>query len=99
MEAGKRDELEPVAPLRELLLEAGDRLVVEVLAPVERRRAVVREQLARIRVLHRVRELPRLAEVRRRGLEPDEVGMRRVRESARDRGVDTVPDAVEAFRG
>src|SRR5581483_3992742 len=47
VEAGERDELEAVAPFAELILEARDRRVVEVLAPVERRRAVVGEQLAR----------------------------------------------------
>ena len=37
VEAGERDELEPVAQRAELALEARDRVVVEVLAPVERR--------------------------------------------------------------
>ena len=47
VEAGQRDELELVAHRAELALELGDRRVVEVLLPVERRRAVVGEQLAR----------------------------------------------------
>src|SRR5690606_42137786 len=38
VEAGQRDELELVAHRAELLLEAGDGRVVQVLAPVERRR-------------------------------------------------------------
>ena len=46
MEAGQRDELEPVAQRRELALEGRDLRVAQVLAPVERRRAVVGEQLA-----------------------------------------------------
>ncbi len=69
-----------------------------MLAPVERRRAVVREQLAGELLVHRVRELARLADVRRRGLAPEDVRVRRVRKCARDRLVDSVLDAVEAFR-
>ena len=80
MEAGQRDELEPVAELAERLLERGDLGVVEVPAPVERRRAVVGEQLAREALVDRLRELARLAEVGRRRLEPEQVGVRRVGE-------------------
>jgi hypothetical protein len=47
MEAGQRHELEAVAERREVALEARDLGFAEVAAPVERRRAVVREQLAR----------------------------------------------------
>src|SRR5439155_3940055 len=39
VEAGEGDELELVAPAAEGLLEACDRVVVEVLTPIERRRA------------------------------------------------------------
>ncbi len=98
VEAGERDEEEAVAPLAERVLEGRDLVVVEVLAPVEGRRAVVGERLAGEAVVDRLRELPRLAEIRRRRLEPDEVGIRRVREPARDGGVDPVADAVEALR-
>src|SRR4029079_18255136 len=45
VEARERDELEAVAGAREGLLEGGDLGVVELALPVERRRAVVREQL------------------------------------------------------
>src|SRR6185436_1559274 len=41
MESGQRDELEFVAHGAELALELGDRRVVEVAFPVERRRAVI----------------------------------------------------------
>ena len=86
VEAGERDELELVAHRAELALELGDGRVVEVLLPVERRRAVVGEQLAR----ELARGSPRrtccaCAEIGRRRLAPDEVGVRRVGEAARDR--------------
>ena len=42
------DELELVAHIRQLLLEAGNSFVVEVFLPVERRRAVISQQFARI---------------------------------------------------
>ena len=50
------------------------------LLPVEGRRAVVRHQLAGEALVDRLRELARLAQVGRRGLEPDQVGVRRVGE-------------------
>ena len=48
--------------------------------------------------MDRVGELARLAEVGRRGLHPDEVGVRRVGEAARDRRLDAAADAEEALR-
>src|SRR6266508_914658 len=97
VEAGERDELELVADFSKLPLEACNLVVVEVLAPVERRRAVVREQLARELLPDRLGELARLAHVRRRRLAPEQVGVRRVRETAGDRGLDAVVDAEEAL--
>src|SRR5262245_44018818 len=63
VEAGERDELEAVAERAERVLEAGDRLVVEVELPVERRRAVVGEPLARVARVDRLGEAARLVEV------------------------------------
>src|SRR2546422_7682755 len=48
VEPGQRDELELVAHRAQLALESGDRAVVEIFFPVERRRAVVRAHLARV---------------------------------------------------
>src|SRR3546814_15609647 len=48
VDAGPRDELVLVAERRQVVLELGDLLVVEILLPVERRRAVVAQQLARV---------------------------------------------------
>ena len=49
VEPRERDELELVAHGAELALELGDRRIVQIALPVERRRAVVGEQLARER--------------------------------------------------
>ena len=48
-------------------------------------------------LVDRGRELLRLLEVGRRGLAPDEVGVRRVGEPPRDRGLDPVGDPEEAL--
>src|SRR5262245_36004165 len=84
VEAGEGHELEAVAEARERLLEGGDRLLVEVPAPVERRRAVVRQELARELLVDPRGELARLAHVGLRGLAPDQVGVRRVGPSLLD---------------
>src|SRR5581483_195410 len=89
--------LEPVAPAAQLLLEAGDLDVGERLLPVERRRAVVGEQLPRVPLVDRLRELLRLTEVGRRRLEPEDVRVRRVREPARDCRIEAVLHAVETL--
>src|SRR5207244_9816518 len=58
--------------------------------PVEVRRTIVGEQLARILLVDRLGELPGFGEVRLRGLEPQHVGVRRVGAGARDRRLDAV---------
>jgi hypothetical protein len=99
MEAGQGDELEPVTHGTQLALEARDRHVVEVLSPVERRRAVVGQQLAGERLVDALGELPRLGHVGRRGLAPEHVGVRRVRPGAGDRALDPAAQAEEALGG
>ena len=47
--------------------------------------------------MDRLGELARLGQVRRGGLAPDQVGVRRVGEAARDRGLDAALDAEEAL--
>src|SRR6187200_2397228 len=89
VEAGQRHELEPVAHRSQLALERRDRLVVEMLAPVEGRRAVVRKQLPGELLVHGLGELRSLVEVRRRGLAPEHVRVRRVRERPCDRSLDS----------
>src|SRR5687767_13905928 len=70
MEAGERDELELVSHGAQLALEPGDGRAVEVLLPVERRRAVVGEHLAGVHLLHAFGEAAREVEVGRAGLAP-----------------------------
>src|SRR6185369_5438086 len=96
---GERDELEPVAHRSQLALESRDRPVVEILLPVERRRAVVREHLPRIFRLDRFGKAFREVEVRFAGLAPDEVRVRGVREAARYRLIESRACLVEAFGG
>ena len=84
VEPGERDELERVAHGAQLALELGDRGGVELLAPVERRRAVVRETLARELGMDRLGELLGLGQVGRARLAPHQVGVGRVGEAAVD---------------
>ncbi|CAM2159461.1 hypothetical protein PT2222_50299 [Paraburkholderia tropica] len=97
VEACERDELELVAHRAQLALELGDRRVVEILLPVERRRAVVRKQLARKFLVDRFGELLGEREIRLARFAPDHVGIRRVGEAARDRLFEAVAGAEEAF--
>src|SRR5439155_8471140 len=84
VEAGEGDELELVAHGAELALELGDGGVVEVAFPVERRRAVVGEHLAGVRLLHRLGELACEVEIGLAGLAPHHVGVRRIGHAAGD---------------
>ena len=97
MESGERDELEAIAQCGEVALETGDLGLREVAAPVERRRAVVGEQLPGEGGVDRARKRLGLLDVGRRGLEPQQIGVGRVGEPARNRGEDPVVDAEESL--
>ncbi len=97
VDAGQRDELVLVAHGAQFALELGDGRVVEVLLPVERRRAVVREQLARVLGMHGLGELAGEFQVRRAGLAPDQVRIFGIRHGSADGLVDALAGLVEAF--
>ena len=99
VEPGQGDELERIPQLPEFLLELGDRVRVEVLAPVERRRAVVGEQLVRVLRLDRFGECPGGLQVRCGGLHPQQIRVRRVRPAAGDARLQAVAYPVEALGG
>ena len=67
--------------------------------PVEGGRAVVGEELAREAARGSPPRTRRLLHVRRRGLEPDQVRVRRVRKPARDRRLEARLDEEVALRG
>src|ERR671919_569965 len=97
VEAGERDELEPIAHLAQLLLEGCDVAAVQMTLPVEGGRAVIGEELPREALVDRGGELARLAEVRGRRLAPNEVGVGRVREAPGDGGLEPARNAEEAL--
>src|SRR5664279_3870705 len=97
METGQRDELELVAHLRERRLEARDVGIAELLLPVERRRAVVCQHLARELRMDGIGKTLRLFHVGFRGLTPDQIGIRRVGQAARDGRTVSYTDPDEAF--
>jgi hypothetical protein len=82
VEAGQRDELELVAHGAELALELGDGGVVEVLLPVEGRRAVVGQHLAGELRVDGIGERLASFQVGLAGLAPDQVGVGRVGQAA-----------------
>jgi hypothetical protein len=98
VDARQGDELEFVAHGPRLLLEALDGGIIQVLLPIERRRAVVRQHLAGMSSQDRFREAPRLFEIRLGGLAPNQVGVGRIGNAARDRGIQSAANAEEAFR-
>ena len=100
VEAGQGHELEAVAHASDLALERGDLLRSELLLPVEARRAVVGQHLARELLVDLVGEALGFVQVRLRRLPPQEIGIGRVGQAAGDRIVvtDAGLDAEEAFR-
>src|ERR1700730_6987542 len=99
VEAGERDELEAVAHGGQLALESGDLRIIELALPVEGRRAVVRQQLARELRVDSFSEFAGLLQVGLRGLAPDEVHIRSRGATARDRLPESRLDGKESFRG
>src|SRR5471032_1351849 len=95
--AGQGDELVLVTHGGQLALELGDGRVVQVLLPVERRRAVVGQQLVRVFLLDRFGKAASFVQVRLGGFAPDQVGVRRVGQATGDRLVETGAHFIEAF--
>src|ERR1700744_6120587 len=99
MKTSQGHELELVAHFAKLLLEFGDRRVIELLLPVERRRAVVSEELAGKLGVYRVGKALGFIEVGGGCFAPDQVGIRRVSQAAGDRRVETAANDVKTFDG
>ncbi|MCY1409385.1 hypothetical protein D9M71_247340 [compost metagenome] len=84
---------------RQFALELGDGRVVQVLLPVERRRAVVGQDLVRVFLLDRFGEATGFVQVWLGGFAPDQVGVWRVGQAAGDGLVQAGAYFVEAFLG
>src|SRR5712675_3805862 len=98
MKSSQGDKLEFVAHFAQLLLKIGDGYVVQLLFPIERRRAVICEQFARELRVDGVGEFSRFSEVRRRGLAPQHVRVRRIGQAASDSRINPAPELEEPFR-
>src|SRR5690349_791295 len=98
MKTGERNELKLVAHQRQLFLKIRNRAIVQLLSPVERRRAVVSEQLPRKLFLDSMCKAAGVLEVWFRSLAPDDIRIRSVSESARDCLVQPGFDSEETFR-
>src|SRR5579862_1510603 len=103
MESGQRHKLKFVAHGAELALEALDLCIGELCFPVERRRAVVRKQLAWELGMDGFREHTRLLEVGLGSFAPDHVRIRSVGEAASYGRIETAANSIEplhcAFAG
>src|SRR5690606_11489619 len=97
VEAGQRDELETIAHGAEFTLELGDGVVVQVLLPVERRRTVVCQHLARELAMNRLGEAASVFQIGSGGFAPHQIGIRRVCQAAGNGLLDAGPSAEEAF--
>src|SRR5580693_8568589 len=75
VEARQGHKLEFVAHRADFALEFGDGRLVDIGFPVERRRAVIRQHLAGIDLVHGLGEFLCLFEVRGRGFPPQQVGV------------------------
>src|SRR5262249_32639855 len=91
------DELELVAHRRELGVELRDRGRVELLLPVEGRRAVVGQELVRVLRANGFSELLRLREIRLGRLAPDEIRVGSVSQPAREGAFEPALDLEEAL--
>ena len=74
-------------------------LVVQVLLPVERGRAVVGQQFTWAGSVHSLRKFAGKADVWHTGFAPDQVGVRRIGNASADGLFQTVFDTVETFLG
>ena len=99
MEAGQGNELELVAHGAEFFLEFGDGGIVEIFLPVEARRAVISQQLAREFGVNRFGELSREFQIGFAGFTPDKIGVGRIGQTAGDSLVDARAGFVESFNG
>jgi hypothetical protein len=97
MEASQGDELVFVAHCAELALEFGNRCVVQIFLPVERWRAVVREQLAGEFGVDRIGKCFGEGQIRRAGFAPNQISILSVSQATADSLIQAILHAVEAF--
>ena len=99
METGQGDELVAVAQGAQILLEARHRIVIQMGLPVEGRRTVVGQELTRVAGVDGGGELPCLVQIRRAGLEPDEIAVGCVGQSPGDGLLHAAAHPIETFDG
>ena len=91
MKPGQRHELEAVAHAGEVALKARQLIRRQLLAPVEARRAIVRQHLAGKVTMNGVRKALGVAQVGITRFPPQQVGVGRIGEAADDRILDPAP--------
>ena len=99
MEARQGNELELVSHAGQFGLEDGDRLVVELLLPVERGRAVIGQHLAGELGVDAFGEFASFFQIWLRRLAPEHFDIGRIGQAARDGSLKPAANTEEAFRG
>ena len=78
MDARQGDELVLVTHGTELALELGNRGIVQVLSPIERRRTVIGQHFAGMNLVHCLRKLTGKLQVGGPGFTPHQIGIVRI---------------------
>src|SRR5579885_127752 len=97
METGQSDKLELIPHLAQFLLEGLDGPLVQLLAQVDRGRAVIRQQFTGEAGVDRLGEAAGLVDIRLRGFAPDHVGVGSIGEAACDGRVESTANSKEAL--
>ena len=97
MEPGQGNELILVAHCPQFALEQLHLRLVQMLCPVEGGRAVIGQHLVGILLADRLGKALGILQIRGRGLAPDQVGIGRVGQAARDGAVEAALQAEEAL--
>src|ERR1700689_4646457 len=98
MEACQGNELELVPHRTQVSPKTSDCRVVQFLLPIERRRAVVSQELSGILGMDAFRELPCFLKIGLRGLAPEEIRIRCIGEATCNSRFHTVTNPEKSFR-
>src|ERR1700757_4511630 len=99
MESRQGDKLKTVAHHGQFWLKLRDFPLIQLGLPMERRGAIVGEELSWMPRMNGSRKFPGLLEVGLRGFAPEHVGIRRVCQATCDRGIESPAETVEALDG
>src|ERR671937_2020562 len=98
METGQGYELKLISHSSQLRLKPGNGNVIQLLLPIEGRRAVVSEKFLWKLAEHSFGEGSCLAEIRFGGFAPEQIGIRCISQGTSDSRLQSAADSEETFR-